>query len=191
MSSTNHEHDFSHSWRVYGHILWSVTLSLFISVNGWSRQAERELLAWWFSVLWMRTVWQLLILCLCVCASVCVSRFIMAELIQTEKAYVRDLRECMDVSPAPQPTTVHLFHARLVQQLVTQNLEMYQYFGFVFFFSSCRPTCGRWPVELRRFLQESSTRSTSSLETCRTSMSSTISKKHLLGFQSLCNLCKI
>lgn len=25
-------------------------------------------------------------------------RFIMAELIQTEKAYVRDLRECMDVS---------------------------------------------------------------------------------------------
>lgn len=26
------------------------------------------------------------------------SRFIMAELIQTEKAYVRDLRECMDVS---------------------------------------------------------------------------------------------
>lgn len=31
---------------------------------------------------------------------VCVSRFIMAELIQTEKAYVRDLRECMDVSAA-------------------------------------------------------------------------------------------
>lgn len=30
--------------------------------------------------------------------SVCISRFIMAELIQTEKAYVRDLRECMDVS---------------------------------------------------------------------------------------------
>lgn len=29
---------------------------------------------------------------------VCISRFIMAELIQTEKAYVRDLRECMDVS---------------------------------------------------------------------------------------------
>lgn len=25
-------------------------------------------------------------------------RFIMAELIQTEKAYVRDLRECLDVS---------------------------------------------------------------------------------------------
>lgn len=25
----------------------------------------------------------------------------MAELIQTEKAYVRDLRECMDVSPEP------------------------------------------------------------------------------------------
>ena len=29
---------------------------------------------------------------------VCVSRFIMAELIQTEKTYVRDLRECTDVS---------------------------------------------------------------------------------------------
>lgn len=43
---------------------------------------------------WMRTVWQLLTLCMCVRAS----RFIMAELIQTEKAYVRDLRECMDVS---------------------------------------------------------------------------------------------
>lgn len=28
----------------------------------------------------------------------CVCSFIMAELIQTEKAYVRDLRECMDVS---------------------------------------------------------------------------------------------
>lgn len=28
----------------------------------------------------------------------CSFRFIMAELIQTEKAYVRDLRECMDVS---------------------------------------------------------------------------------------------
>lgn len=48
----------------------------------------------------------------------------MAELIQTEKAYVRDLRECMDVSPAPQPTTVNLFHARVVQQLFTQNLEI-------------------------------------------------------------------
>lgn len=30
--------------------------------------------------------------------SACVHSFIMAELIQTEKAYVRDLRECMDVS---------------------------------------------------------------------------------------------
>lgn len=29
----------------------------------------------------------------------------MAELIQTEKAYVRDLRECMDVSSASQRTT--------------------------------------------------------------------------------------
>ena len=28
----------------------------------------------------------------------CFGRFIMAELIQTEKAYVRDLRECTDVS---------------------------------------------------------------------------------------------
>lgn len=49
---------------------------------------------------------------------VCVCRFIMAELIQTEKAYVRDLRECMDVSSARQPTTVSLlqlcnnFHSR-------------------------------------------------------------------------------
>lgn len=38
---------------------------------------------------------------------VCISRFIMAELIQTEKAYVRDLRECMDV--------------RAPQQFVTSN----------------------------------------------------------------------
>lgn len=72
------------------------------------------------------------------CVFVCVSRFIMAELIQTEKAYVRDLRECMDVSPAQQPTTVNLFHAGVVQQLFTQNLEMYQLknlvgLGFVFF----------------------------------------------------------
>lgn len=41
----------------------------------------------------------------------------MAELIQTEKAYVRDLRECMDVSPSSQPTTVNLFDATVVQQL--------------------------------------------------------------------------
>lgn len=41
----------------------------------------------------------------------------MAELIQTEKAYVRDLRECMDVSSASHPTAVHLFHARPAQQL--------------------------------------------------------------------------
>lgn len=53
----------------------------------------------------------------------------MAELIQTEKAYVRDLRECMDVSPAPQPTTVNLFHARVVQHLLAQRLEMYQHTG--------------------------------------------------------------
>lgn len=37
----------------------------------------------------------------------------MAELIQTEKAYVRDLRECMDVSSAPQPTTANLLQRQL------------------------------------------------------------------------------
>lgn len=57
-----------------------------------------------------------------VCVSLCVSRFIMAELIQTEKTYVRDLRECMDVSSASQPTTVNLLHAGVVQQLFTQNM---------------------------------------------------------------------
>jgi len=36
--------------------------------------------------------------CLSLSLSLSLSRFIMAELIQTEKAYVRDLRECMDVS---------------------------------------------------------------------------------------------
>lgn len=46
---------------------------------------------------------------------VCVSRFIMAELIQTEKAYVRDLRECMDVSPALQHTSCAImFHIKFV-----------------------------------------------------------------------------
>lgn len=35
----------------------------------------------------------------------CCFRFIMAELIQTEKAYVRDLRECMDVSIVPNTHT--------------------------------------------------------------------------------------
>lgn len=74
------------------------------------------------------------------CVFVCVSRFIMAELIQTEKTYVRDLRECMDVSAAPQPTTVNLFHSRVVQQLFTRNLENYQNavneFGWFFFMLS-------------------------------------------------------
>ena len=56
-----------------------------------------------------------------VCVFLCVSRFIMAELIQTEKAYVRDLRECMDVSPASQPTADNLIHARIVQQLFTRK----------------------------------------------------------------------
>lgn len=46
----------------------------------------------------------------------------MAELIQTEKTYVRDLRECMDVSPTSQPTTVYLLHARVVQQFFTQKM---------------------------------------------------------------------
>lgn len=46
----------------------------------------------------------------------------MAELIQTEKAYVRDLRECMDVSPTSQSTNVYPFHARVMQQLFTQRM---------------------------------------------------------------------
>lgn len=42
----------------------------------------------------------------------------MAELIQTEKAYVRDLRECMDVSC--QPTTVNLLSAELCNNFSTK-----------------------------------------------------------------------
>lgn len=42
-------------------------------------------------------------------------RFIMAELIQTEKAYVRDLRECLDVS-------VHLHtHTHIQAQICLRN----------------------------------------------------------------------
>lgn len=44
MRSTNHEHDFGHSWLLYDQVLWPVTLSLFISVNGRCRPDERELL---------------------------------------------------------------------------------------------------------------------------------------------------
>ena len=121
-SGTNHEHDFTHSWLVYDHVLWPVTLSLFISVNGWSRQAGKELLAWRFIICWMRTVWQLLFF---VC--VCVFRFIMAELIQTEKAYVRDLRECMDVSSV---STIHHQHRPVLHQSCATtfhiNLKLYQ-----------------------------------------------------------------
>lgn len=50
----------------------------------------------------------------------CVFRFIMAELIQTEKAYVRDLRECMDVSSTCQPTTVNLLSAELCNNFSTK-----------------------------------------------------------------------
>lgn len=55
-------------------------------------------------------------------------------------------------------------------------------------FPLCRPTCGKWPAESRRFLQESSTRSTSSSETCRTFMNSTTSKERLSStlFQYIC-----
>lgn len=45
--------------------------------------------------------------CLSQCVT-CLFRFIMAELIQTEKAYVRDLRECMDVSIVPNTQDTHL-----------------------------------------------------------------------------------
>lgn len=44
----------------------------------------------------------------------------MAELIQTEKAYVRDLRECMDVSSTCQPTTVNLLSAVLCNNFSTK-----------------------------------------------------------------------
>lgn len=78
----------------------------------------------------------------------------MAELIQTEKAYVRDLRECMDVSPTSQPTTVYLLHARVVQQFFTQKMyqnpvEAFCCCCFCFslshlvFFPPCRPICGK------------------------------------------------
>lgn len=77
----------------------------------------------------------------------------MAELIQTEKAYVRDLRECMDVSPTSQPTTVYLLHARVVQQFFTQKMYQNPVEAFcccfcfslshLVFFPPCRPICGK------------------------------------------------
>lgn len=128
-------------------------------------------------VLWICDMW------LFVCF-----RFIMAELIQTEKAYVRDLRECMDVSRSfTAQRWCTCITCALQQCLCTCAIEPL-WRDFILLFVDlvpllCRRICGKWPAESRRFLRESSTRSTSSSETCRTSMSSTTSKEHLSSIQ--------
>lgn len=82
-----------------------------------------------------------------------------------------------------------------VQRLLTKRLQSTHFDSIVWVIwclvCSVRSTCVRWPVELRRFLQqESSTRSTSSLETCRTSSTSTTGKKRaLLGLQQSFHVC--
>lgn len=37
----------------------------------------------------------------CVTVCVCICRYIMAELLQTERVYVRDLQECIEVRERP------------------------------------------------------------------------------------------
>ena len=255
-SSTNHEHDFIHLWLVYGHILWPVSLSLFIRVNGGGRRAGRELLTWWFISGWMRTLWQFVILCMCVFLCVQVHHggidsdrkglctrpagvhgcecSVTTELCNNIshiiwKCFVggfssggrvgRPLIRRPEVrSPAPPlgvakclwlsqwtlncpygcassewgkcDTVLHidvLYEYMGKWQISTvkhssrlEHLLFLVHVFNIFFFtwSPCRPTCGRWPVELKKFPQESSTRNTSSLETCRTSMNFTISKEH-------------
>lgn len=93
--ATNHQQEFSHSWLLYDWFLWPFHYSL---VDGWMRPTGWKGAISTLFIVWMRTAWQLSI---CTHVSFFIMcRFIMAELIQTEKAYVRDLRECMEVSSA-------------------------------------------------------------------------------------------
>ena len=108
-------------------------------------------------------------------------RFIMAELLQTEKTYVRDLQECLEVK---------------TKRSACPNFVLT---ATVFSCSPClrvpvrppvRTTCGRWPTAWRRFLQASPTRNTSSSATCRTSTTSTTSERRWFAM-SLMFTCTI
>lgn len=91
-------------------------------------------------------------------------RYIMAELLQTERVYVRDLQECIEVSVQLQ--TAGRFYA------VRKNVQVdsiHCFNGNIF----CRHTCGRWPAAQRMSRPASATKMMSSSGTSRTSTSST------------------
>lgn len=64
----------------------------------------------------------------------CVHSFIMAELIQTEKAYVRDLRECMDVSNSSPDACIIFIYCFIYFILDLHKTEKIYIFTVSFFY---------------------------------------------------------
>lgn len=65
----------------------------------------------------------------------CFSRFIMAELIQTEKAYVRDLRECMDVSTLPNTHITRIWKCECCRNIHCSVVKWCLIYPFCWFLS--------------------------------------------------------